>query len=99
MSGTSYAAQMAGFGDAYGGYEDAITDLEEVLERGREVLDPATIAILEENLGTIDRAIQEAGEALENDPASTVLQRILGDNIRLKVEVLRKAAVAVYTIS
>ena len=67
--------------------------------RGREVLDPATIAILEENLGTIDQAIQEAGEALEKDPASTVLQRILGDNIRLKVEVLRKAAVAVYAIS
>ncbi len=90
------AAQMAGFGDAYGGYEDAITDLEAVLESGREVLDPATIAILEENLGTIDRAIQEVGEALAEDPASTVLQRILGDNIRLKVEVLRKAAVAVY---
>ena len=92
----SSSAQMAGLGDAYGGYEDAITDLEAVLEQGREVLDPATIAVLEENLGTIDQAIQEAGEALAKDPASTVLQRILGDNIRLKVEVLRKAAVAVY---
>jgi anti-sigma factor RsiW len=91
------AAQMAGMGEAYGGYEEAITDFEAVLERGRGVLDPQTIAVLEENLGTIDRAIQEAGEALANDPASTILRRILGDNLRLKVEVLRKAAVAVYS--
>jgi hypothetical protein len=90
------AAHLADLGEAYGGYDDAITDLEAVLERGRSVLDPETIQILETNLETIDRAIQEAGEALEQDPASTVLQRILAGNLRRKVDLLRQAASAVY---
>jgi hypothetical protein len=91
------AALFAGLGEAYSGYDDAISDLEAVLEQGRGVLDPETIQALEKNLDTIDRAIQEAGEALEQDPASTVLQRILANNLRRKVNLLRQAASAVFS--
>ena len=89
-------AQMVGWEEAYGEYDQAVSDLESVLERGREVLDPETIRVLEENLQSIDRAIQEAGDALLNDPASTLLQRFLADNLRKKVDLLRRAAGAVY---
>jgi hypothetical protein len=92
-------ALLVGWEDAYGGYDQAVTDLETVLEKGREVLDPETVRVLEENLRTIDRAIQEAGEALMQDPASTALQRFLADNLRKKVELLRQAAGAVYANS
>jgi len=89
-------AQLVGWQDAYSGYDDAVADLETVLEKGREVLDPETVRVLEENLQTIDGAIREAGEALMQDPASTLLQRFLADNLRKKVELLRRAAGAVY---
>ena len=92
-------ALLVGWEEAYGGYDQAVTELETVLERGREVLDPETVRVLEENLQTIDRAIQEAGEALMQDPASTALQRFLADNLRKKVELLRQAAGAVYANS
>jgi hypothetical protein len=92
-------AQLVGWQDAYSGYDQAVADLETVLEKGRGVLDPETVRVLEENLQTIDRAIQEAGEALMQDPASTVLQRFLADNLRKKVELLRQAAGAVYANS
>ena len=92
-------AQLAGWEDAYGGYDEAVADLESLLERGREVLDPETVRVLEENLHTIDQAIQEAGDALMQDPASTVLQMFLADNLRKKMNLLRQAAGAVYAIT
>jgi hypothetical protein len=92
----SFTAQMAGWGEAYGGYDEAITDLEAVLEAGQGVLDPQTLRVLEQNLETIDTAIREVGEALTDDPGSAVLQRILAHNLRRKMDLLRKAAVVVY---
>ncbi len=89
-------AQMVGWEEAYGEYDQAVADLEAVLETGREILDPETIRVLEENLQSIDSAIQDAGDALMNDPASTLLQRYLADNLRKKVDLLRRAAGAVY---
>jgi hypothetical protein len=88
--------QFVAWEDAYGGYDEAVADLEAVLERGREVLDPETVRVLEENLETIDRALQEAEDALMQDPASAVLQRFLADMLRRKMDLLRKAAGAVY---
>jgi hypothetical protein len=89
-------AQLVSWEDAYGGYDQAVADLEAVLAGGREVLDPETVQVLEENLQAIDRAIQEAEEALSRDPGSTVLQRFLTINFRKKVDLLRQAAGAVY---
>jgi len=92
-------AQFVSLEDVYGGYDEAVSDLETVLEQGREMLDPETVLVLEENLQTIDQAIQEAEDALMKDPASTVLQRFLADNLRKKVDLLRRAAGTVYAIS
>ena len=92
-------AQMVSLEDVYGGYDEAVLDLEAVLEQGREVLDPETIRVLEENLRTIDQAIRDAETALMNDPASTFLQRFLADTLRKKVDLLRQAAGTVYAIT
>jgi len=91
--------QLVDWEETYGGYDEAVEDLESVLERGREVLDPETVRVLEENLQTIDRAIQDAEDALMQDPASTVFQRFLADSLRKKMNLLRQAAGAVYAIT
>jgi hypothetical protein len=87
----------AGWEQTLSGYDEAVADLEAVLEQGREVLDAETIRVLEENLNTIDQAIQEAAEALDRDPESGVLRRLLSNNLRRKVDLLRVAASAVYS--
>ena len=89
-------AVLASWGDAYDGYDQATADLEAVLEKGRGVLDPETVRVLEESLRSIDEAIEEAGDALAQDPASPVLRRFFADNLRKKMDLLRKAAMAVY---
>jgi len=89
-------AELAGWAETYGGYDQAVEDLEAVLDRGREVLDPETVQVLEENLATIEEAIQESQQALARDPGSTTLRRILAENLRRKIDLLRHAAVAVY---
>jgi len=80
-------------------YDQAVADLEGVLEMGREVLDPETIRILEENLQAIDRAIQEAQDALAMDPGSRALGRFLAESLKRKIDLLRHAATAVYVNS
>jgi len=80
----------ASFADAQ--YDAAVVDLEGALQSGRGRLDPATIAVLEENLALIDRAIDEARQALETDPASTYVSRHLMQTRRAKLDLLRHAA-------
>ncbi len=89
-------AALAAWGDASGGYDQALADLEAVLEQGRGVLDPETVRVLEKSLQSIDEAMEQAGDALAQDPGSTVLRRFLADNLRKKMNLLRKAAMAVY---
>jgi hypothetical protein len=74
-----------------------VADLEAALEQGRHVLDPETIRVLEESLAIIDKAIHDARGALDQDPGSPVVRRILAENLRLKVSLLRHAVSAVYT--
>jgi len=73
-------------------YEMAVRDLEEQLEIGRDRLDPSTVEALERSLVTIDRAIAQAQEALEADPASVYLNRHLADARTRKIRVLQQAA-------
>lgn len=93
------AGSLVGWEEAYRGYDEAVADLEDVLEQGREVLDPETVRVLEQNLQSIDEAIQEAEEALARDPSSGILRRFLAENLRRKVDLLRHAADAVYSIT
>lgn len=93
---SQWTAQQVGWVEAYGGFDEAVADLEAALEQGRHVLGPETIRVLEENLAIIDKAIQDAREALATDPGSPVVRRILAENLRWKVNLLRHAVSAVY---
>ena len=62
-------------------------------ERGR--LEPATVALLERNLGVIDAAIRESRDALARDPGNVELRGLFAAAARQKVELLRWAARAV----
>jgi hypothetical protein len=72
-------------------YDAAVSDLEKALEKGRGRLDAATIAIVEKNLQIIDRAIDQARQALESDPANTYLSSHLVETRRKKLDLLRRA--------
>jgi hypothetical protein len=63
-----------------------------VLSQRREDLDPATVAVLENSLKTIDKAVAEARQALANDPASRFLRDQLNKALEKKLGVLRTAA-------
>lgn len=69
-----------------------IGQLRAVLERRRAELDPATVAILEHNLGVIDQAIDQSRAALARDPADRFLSEQLNSTLGKKVELLRTAA-------
>ena len=73
-------------------YDRAVSDLRAVLSAGRSRLKPETIAVLEENLATIDRAIEQSRRALEADPANPYLNAHVQAAMRRKLEVLRRAA-------
>jgi hypothetical protein len=77
------------FADAQ--YDAAVADLERALERGRGRLDKSTITIVEQNLDIIDRAIGQARQALEADPANSYLSSHLVEARRKKLDLLRRA--------
>ena len=72
-------------------YDEAIADLERTLEAGRTKLDPETVRVLEENLGAIDRAIDQCRRALATDPANVYLNTHLADARQRKLALLRRA--------
>jgi len=72
-------------------YDAAVADLERALNQGRGKLDKATIAVVEQNLQTIDQAIAQAREALASDPANSYLSGHLVDARRRKLDLLRRA--------
>jgi tetratricopeptide (TPR) repeat protein len=73
-------------------YESAIAQLERVLEVGRERLDTATVRKVEEKLALIDKAIDEARQALSTDPSNAYLNRHLAGTMRRKLDLLRRTA-------
>jgi anti-sigma factor RsiW len=72
-------------------YADAVRSLEQALQQRRDQLDPVTVAVLEENLRTIDAAITEARGALSRDPANLYLNQHLENTMKKKIELLRRA--------
>jgi hypothetical protein len=71
---------------------EEIARLRVVLTDRADELDPATVAILESSIATIDTAITEARSALTRDPASRFLNDQLNKSLERKLGILRKAA-------
>ena len=72
-------------------YAAAVADLERALEQGRGRLDAATVRVIQKNLSIIDRAIREAQSALAADPGNAYLNLHLAEQMRRKLELLRRA--------
>jgi anti-sigma factor RsiW len=72
-------------------YDGAIADLEQALEAGRTKLDPETIKVLEQNLASIDLAIEQCRRALDADPANAFLTSHLASARQRKLALLRRA--------
>jgi len=80
-------------------FDAAVVELEQVLAEGREMLDTATVRIIEQNLQVIDAAIDEARAAIEADPSNAYLGARIRTNMQRKLVLLRQAARAVGTAS
>jgi hypothetical protein len=72
-------------------YDEAIADLQQALDAGRANLDPETISVLERNLASIDRAIDQCRQALAADPANDYLTESLVSAKKRKLALLRRA--------
>jgi anti-sigma factor RsiW len=83
-------AVLAGF--EIGEYDAAVEDLERILYEARGRLDPGTVAALEQSLATIDRAIEEAYQALSSDPTDGYLNAHLAASMKRKIKLLQQAA-------
>lgn len=73
-------------------YDEAIADLEQILEDGQSRLDPETIRVLEDNLRAIDQAIDQSRRALAGDPANVYLNGHLVNARQRKLALLRRAS-------
>jgi len=82
---------LAAFRPAEREYQQAVDELARALETRRQSLAPETVATLERNLAIIDAAIAESRTALENDPDSRELTRMLSSTYDAKVQLLRRA--------
>lgn len=78
-------------------WRDAATELETSLLAGKH-LAPAVEAAVRRDMGVLDTAIREAGDALRADPGNPLLEDLYLGALRRKLEVLRRAA-ALYTES
>lgn len=73
-------------------YDREIADLRQIIDQRRSDLDPSTVAVIENSLTTIDRAIAEARSALATDPASKFLSEQLNKALEKKLGLLRTVA-------
>ena len=89
----SPSRRVASLGET--GYEEAVAQLQTIIDAGRDVLAPETLVTLETSLRTVDDAIAEVRGALEADPSSEFLARLLGKHQQSKLRLLRQAAVSV----
>ncbi len=76
-------------------YDQAVAELEGILASGDTALDPATLKVIRGSLVAIDRAIQDAREAITRDSTNDYLNASIAANMRRKLDILRTAAQAV----
>jgi hypothetical protein len=72
-------------------YDRAVADLTKLLDERRGRLDPRTVRVIERNLATIDRAINEALAALKQEPTDAYLAGHVIEQRRRKLSLLRQA--------
>jgi len=87
------AARMAASGEV--AYDAALMELQDLVEENRELLAPETREALDRSLETIDAAIDDIRTALQKDPNSELLARLLINQQRSKLRVLGQAATAI----
>lgn len=75
----------------FASYERSAAELTAALDQRSVTLDPATKAVLERSLRTIDEALTEARNALERDPASAEISAFVESAYRHKIDFLRRA--------
>ena len=73
-----------------GKYENAIAELQQLIEAQRSELAPSTLQLLEHNLRVIDAAIRESRAALQQDPANDLVNEMLWSAYEKKLELLRR---------
>jgi hypothetical protein len=84
------ATEDAGLKTAEADYDRATGALLAALKERRESLSPEVLAGVEKNLAVIDQALAEVRQALDKDPGSPELTRMLAATHRKKVEVLQR---------
>jgi hypothetical protein len=87
------AAHMAASGEV--AYDAALLELQDLVDENREILAPETREALDRSLQTIDAAIDDIRRALQQDPNSELLARLLINQQRSKLRVLGQAATAI----
>jgi hypothetical protein len=75
----------------FASYERSAAELTAALDQRAVSLDPATRAVLERSLRTIDEALTEARAALADDPASAEIRAYVESAYRHKIDFLRRA--------
>ena len=83
-------AGLEGLEEAERDYERATAELMAALGARRASLSPETSAAIDENLRVIDQALAEIRAALERDPGSARLGRMLASTHQKKIETLRR---------
>jgi hypothetical protein len=73
-------------------YAEEIGRLRGVIAERSDELDPATVAVLQHSMATIDSAISQARAALARDPGSRFLNEQLNLSLQRKLGLLRTAA-------
>jgi anti-sigma-K factor RskA len=73
-------------------YVSAANDLTQALEASRGRLAPETVNAVERNLAIIDQAIQDARQALAQDPANRAVLQLYSAAYEQKLDLLRQAA-------
>ena len=86
-----YGPEVDGWAAAQIDYARATDELAGALALERDRLEPATVALLERNLGVIDAALRESRDALTRDPGNVELRALFAAAARQKVELLRWA--------
>ena len=76
-------------------YATAVAQLESALLNGEIEMDPATVRVLRQKLEVIDRAIDEARQAVADDPNSGYLAQHFARMMKQKLALLRNTARAV----